>query len=379
VTNRESTARSSLTIGVIGTGSVANKYLSLTAALRAQGHVGEIVACDIDATRLAAARAKFAIDRVTDDASVIIDDEGVDIVLVLTSMNEHASLTKQALLAGKHVLVEKPMATTLEESAELVDIAHTSRGWLVCAPHVLLSDDFQTMYRKIVDGEIGRPLLARSRYGWDGPNWGKWFYAPGGGALFDLGVYSVTSLTGLLGAARRVIAMSTLTRPERVVDGELIEVGTDDTYQIVIEHVGGALSTVTTAFGMQKYRGPALEVYGLEGTIQMLGDDWAPEGLELWTNASDTWRLIASESKFWPWTDGLNHLVACVQAGTAPYTTPEHAHHVLELMLAAMRAAETGAAQEIASHFGQPAPRPVLDRGPKHRVHDRNRVHNLMS
>lgn len=73
-------------------------------------------------------------------------------------------------------------------------------------------------------------------------------YAPGGGPLFDLGVYNVTSLTGLLGPAKKVSCMATLTRPTRVVDGDLINVETNDTFQIIIEHVGGALSTVTTAF-----------------------------------------------------------------------------------------------------------------------------------
>ena len=53
----------------------------------------------------------------------MIDHADVDVVLVLTSMNEHGPLAKAALEAGKHVLVEKPMATSLEEAAELVELA----------------------------------------------------------------------------------------------------------------------------------------------------------------------------------------------------------------------------------------------------------------
>ena len=49
---------------------------------------------------------------------------------------------------------------------------------------------------------------------------------------------------------------------------------------------------MTTGFTMQRYRSPAIEVYGSEGTIQLLGDDWAPEGWELWRNAEGAWRVF---------------------------------------------------------------------------------------
>lgn len=361
-----------VTIGVIGCGSVAqNAYLPLMVNLMSHGDVKEIVGCDIDEERLKTVQAKFPINRVTTDPDALINDPEVDIVVILTSMSLHGSLAIQALKAGKSVLVEKPMSTTIEEGRELLRVAEESAGYLVCAPHVLLSPDFQEMYRKVAAGGVGKPLLGRARYGWDGPDWSKWFYAPGGGPLFDLGVYNVTSLTGLLGPARRVTCMSTLTRPERVVEGELIQVQTDDTFQIVIEHESGALSTVTTAFGIQKYRGAAVEVYGLDGTIQMLGDDWAPAGLEYWSNDVGAWQIIESEGRYWPWTDGLAHLVDCVRTHTEPYTRPEQAFHVLEIMLGAMKAAETGMAQEIESRFVQSPPKPGRARNNEHRIHDR--------
>ncbi len=156
-------------------------------------------------------------------------------------MPEHGDLAERALRAGRHVLVEKPMSTDLEQAARLVELDRTGAAHLVCAPHVLLSPDYQWMARTIAAGGVGRPLLARARYGWDGPDWGQWFYGPGGGPLFDLGVYNVTTLTGLLGPCRAVTAMSTLTTT-RVVDGEQIEVQTDDTFQLVLELGGGACS-----------------------------------------------------------------------------------------------------------------------------------------
>ena len=123
---------------------------------------------------------------------------------------------------------------------------------------------------------------------------------------------------------------------------------------------------------MQKYRSPAIELYGSEGTIQLLGDDWAPEGWELWRNDEGSWRLFPENDPHWQWTDGLRHLVDCVETGRPPITRPEHAYHALEIMLAAQAAGRDGVARTIESDF----PDPVYDaawvdaRGGAH-AHDR--------
>jgi predicted dehydrogenase len=128
-------------------------------------------------------------------------------------MQQHGEIARAALEAGKHVLVEKPMAMTLPEAAELVELARHSPGCLVCAPHVVLSPTYQAIWQRLQQGAIGKVLSARGFYGWSGPIWGQWFYRPGGGAMFDLGVYNVTTLTGLLGPAKRVMAMSGIAIP----------------------------------------------------------------------------------------------------------------------------------------------------------------------
>ncbi|MET8515134.1 Gfo/Idh/MocA family oxidoreductase [Streptomyces sp. NPDC005077] len=75
------------------------------------------------------------------------------------------------------------------------------------------------MHKRVREGEIGELHLARSRYGWSGPWWGRWFYEQGGGALFDLGVYNLTSLCGFLGSVTRVTAMVGGRRPQARVRG----------------------------------------------------------------------------------------------------------------------------------------------------------------
>jgi predicted dehydrogenase len=102
---------------------------------------------------------------------------------------------------------------------------------------------------------------------------------------------------------------------------------------------------------MQKYRSPAIELYGTEGVLQMLGDDWAPEGFEQWQNERGVWEVVPEAEPSWPWTFGLQHLVECADAGRTTVTRPEHAFHALEVMLAAKRSAAEGRVIEIESTF----------------------------
>ena len=278
----------------------------------------------------------------------------VDVVLVLTSMTEHGRLARAALEAGKHVLVEKPVATTLAEAEQVLAAADAAPGVLVCAPHILLSPTYRAMHARVRAGEIGGLLTARGRYGWAGPDWNRWYYEPGGGALFDLGVYNVTSLCGFLGPARRVTAMTGVAIPERVINGEPMRVQAEDNAHVLIDFGDARFAVVTTGFTMQRYRSPCLELYGTHGVLQMLGDDWAPEGYELWRNDRATWELHPESDPTWSWTEGLRHLVECLETGSEPVTRPEHAYHALEIMLAAQAAGRDGRAREIASDFPEP-------------------------
>ncbi len=361
-------------IGIIGCGNVLSAYRAAIDKLRLRRTAEVIIACGRERQR-AAACAELQCANFTTDSNAVISSPAVDLVIVLTSMNEHAALVRAALAAGKHVLVEKPLATSLEEAAALVELARKSPGHLVCAPFIILSPTFQKIARRIRSGDIGRPCLARARYGWAGPWWSEWFYKRGGGCLFDLGVYCITSVTGLLGPATRIMAMTSVAIPEREINGRKVKVEAADNAQLLIEFAGGASAVVTSGFTVQQYRTPAIEVYGTAGTIQMLGDDWDPDGYELWQNSAGAWQLFKETNPDWHWTDGLNHLVECIRAGTAPIVTPEHALHVLEIMLKAPQSSSEGRALAIESTFAPPIFAEQGEGEPAHLMHDRSREH----
>lgn len=341
-------------IGIVGCGSVMRPYMAQVAMLRAQGLVEVVAACDVVESRRQVMREQYNVPRFFTDYRDLVGAEDVDLVLVLTSMSEHGRVTRAALEAGKHVLVEKPMAVTLEEAAEIVKLAKTAPGYLLCAPHVILSPTYQTISRRIRRGDVGKVVSARALYGWAGPSWSRWFYQAGGGALFDLGVYNVTSLTGWLGPARRVTALTGVAIPERDVEGGRLRVDAEDNAHVLIDFGDSVFAVVTTGFTMQQYRCPAIELYGTRGTLQLLGDDWSPQGYELWQNEVGAWQLFKETAPAWPWTDGLRHMVECIRQGTRPIIRPEHAYHVLEIMLQAKAAGADGQARTIESTFTPP-------------------------
>ena len=338
-------------LGVLGLGSVfSGPYARLIQELALEDRADLVAGYDLDPGKVEAAARRFGFEpRATAPEHVYTRDD-VDTVLVLTSMNEHGPLALAALEAGKRVLVEKPMATSLDEARRLLQ-APKGQQVLVCAPHIVLSPTYREMHRRVHDGEIGDLHLARARYGWSGPWWGQWFYQPGGGALFDLGVYNLTALCGFFGPVQRVTAMVGTAVPKREAEGEVVTVRADDNAHLVLDFGGARFASIATGFTMQKYRSPAIELYGADGVLQMLGDDWAPDGFDQWSNARGSWEVFGETDPNWPWTVGLRHLVDCVEAGRPTVTRPEHAFHALEVMQAARLSSSEGRVVEIESGF----------------------------
>ena len=362
-------------VGIVGCGNVMDSaYMPVLEKFRHEGLVEIVGASHTSRDRCQSVLDSWSIPKYFPDYRSLCRAADVDLVLVLTSMNLHGDISLEALRAGKHVFVEKPMAVSLEEASRLVTESHKSEGYLVCAPFVILSPTFQIIRNRVHAGDIGKICLARGRYGWAGPDWSDWFYKAGGGPIFDLAVYNITSLTGILGPAKRVMAMTGTAQPKRAVNGREIHVEVEDNAQITLDFGNAVFATITSGFTIQKYRSPGLELYGTEGTIQMLGDDWGPEGYELWQNRVGAWQTYYETDPQWRWTAGLPHLIDCIRKKERPLVTPEHAYHVLEIMLAAQASGRSGRAQEIKSMFAiEPRKGSHRDSEAAHRVHDAKR------
>lgn len=360
----------SIRIGLIGCGGAFRHYMVVAERLRRRGIAKVVAACDVAEEKRKYVSQEYGITTFSTDYREIIHSDAVDLVLVLTWDLSHGNITRAALEAGKHVLVEKPMTLvldhagrkvdldkTLSEATHLIELVKKGSGFLICAPFVILSDTYQAIWKRLNQGEIGNVFSARARYGYSmhsniTSSGYEWVYSPGGGPLFNIAIYNLTTLTGLLGPVKKVMAMTGVATPELKVDGKAVLFDAEeDNAQIILDFGNNAFASVTTGWTIQRYRSPAIELYGTRGTLQMLGDDWAPDGYELWLNEVGAWQIFPETNPSWSWADGLRYFVDCIHNETPPTAMLEHALHVLEIILQVKASARDGQAKEVESTF----------------------------
>ena len=197
-------------IGVLGLGSVFyGPYMGMIERLAAAGRARVTAVYDIDEGKRRAAGLRLGVDPGLTAPEAVIESDDVDLVLVLTSMNVHGRARARGARAPASTCSSRSRwRRRWRRPRRSCELAAESPGHLICAPHIVLSPTYRAVHAHVQNGDIGRLLLARARYGWSGPDWGRWFYERGGGALFDLGVYNVTALCGFFGPAQRVTAMA---------------------------------------------------------------------------------------------------------------------------------------------------------------------------
>jgi predicted dehydrogenase len=278
-------------------------------------------------------------------------------------MQQHGMLNRQALMARKHVWSEKPMANTYAEGRELLDLAIKQGVRIWGAPAVVNSPQFAYMAKAIREGKIGKVSAAHAHYGHLGPTWSAFFYEQGGGSLPDLGVYNLASLTGLLGPARSVMAMTSIITPERTVDDKgKIKVVAEDNAIVLMEHANGVLSNVQCGFNYFDPYGhegegqdkPTISIWGTQGSLQLIGYDWAPFGVDEATLENEKSVRVATNTGTYVWEQGASVISESLALGTEPLIAAEHALHVLEIIEAARASQETGKRIDLKSTFKYP-------------------------
>ncbi|MFC5466405.1 Gfo/Idh/MocA family protein [Lederbergia graminis] len=340
---------SKIRVAIVGCGVVSHSYIP---QLLKSKHVELVAVCDNQVERAKKHAEDYHLPHYFGDVEQLLEEVDFELLVNLTSMNLHGPINKLALEKGRNVWCEKPIATDLSTAYELLEVAKKKGVGIWGAPFTLLSPAYQKMAALISSGELGKATTAHGIYGWEGPSWGKWFYKNGGGALFDLGVYNVTTLTGLLGPVKSVVAMAGAAIPERVVDGELTTVEADDNTAIILDHGDAVFSVIQTGFTYKNQLDDwTIQVIGTEGTVAMEGYDWEPRGVRVFTSKSGEWDTVAKDQEGYHWAGGATYIAECLAEGKEPAIYGEHAVHVLEIMIASLKSAETGRRIAIESTF----------------------------
>ncbi|RIV22459.1 gfo/Idh/MocA family oxidoreductase [Fibrisoma montanum] len=347
-------------LAVIGCGSVSNMYLP---HLSKSPYVELVSTCDIIPERAQKAATTYNIPNHYPHIDQLLAGAPFDLLVNLTNMQEHGRLNKQALLAGKHIWSEKPMANNYREGRELLELAQKNKLRIWGAPAVVMSPQFAFMARAIKDGKLGNVSAAHAHYGHLGPTWSAFFYEKGGGSLPDLGVYNLATLTGLLGPARSIVAMTSIVTPTRKTDNkETFPVEAEDNAMVLMDHGNGILSHVQCGFnyfdpyghegtGQEK---PTITVWGTQGNLALIGYDWAPFGVDLATVADEKGQRYVTDPSDYRWEMGASVIAEHMALGKEPLIQAEHALHVLEIIEAARSSGQTGRRVKLQSSFRWP-------------------------
>jgi predicted dehydrogenase len=347
-------------IGLIGCGSVSGMYLP---HLSKSPHVELVSACDIKPERAKARAEKYGIPNQYPSIEQMLAGAPFDLLVNLTDMQEHGRLNRLALLAGRHVWSEKPMANTYAEGKALLDLAQQKGLRIWGAPAVVNSPQFAFMARALKEGKLGRVAAAHAHYGHLGPEWSAFFYEKGGGSLPDLGVYNLATLTGLLGPAKSVVAMTSIVTPEREVDDKgKIKVVAEDNAMVLMEHSNGTLSHVQCGFNYFDPYGhegegqdrPTISLLGSKGSMHLIGYDWAPFGVELATLDKPERERHVPDPGSYVWEQGASVISESLATGIEPLIAAEHALHVLEIIEAARESQASGRRIPLKSVFKWP-------------------------
>ena len=354
------TPEKKIRIGLIGCGSVSRMYLP---HLTTSPFVDLVSVCDIIPERAKAAAEKYKMPNYYPHINELLSGAPFDLMVNLTNMQEHGRLNKQAISAHKHVWSEKPMANTYKEGKELLEFAKKQGVRIWGAPAVVNSPQFAFMSKAIQEGKLGKVSAAHAHYGHLGPTWSAFFYERGGGSLPDLGVYNLATLTGLLGPAKSVMAMTSIVTPERTVDNKgKIKVEAEDNAMVLMEHANGALSHVQCGFnyfdpyghegeGQEK---PTISIWGTKGNMNLIGYDWAPFGVDMATHDHESTVRYTKDAGTYVWEQGASVIAESLVNETEPLIAAEHALHVLEIIEAARESQSTGKRIALQSVFKYP-------------------------
>ena len=323
-------------VGLLGLGEIGQVHL---AGLRDSASAQLVAMCDLDAELVERSRGD---ERVAASLDELLADDEVEIVDICLPHHLHAPSALQALAAGRHVLLEKPMAMTVAECDQILASAAAHDRVVGVSHNQLFYEPHRELVGMIERGEVGSVRAIRARLA-IGEKYGAWRSDPalvGGGLLMDAGVHRMYVIEALGGRISAVTAV--MDRP-----------GSEDLYTLVLEFESGAVGTIDAT-----YHGPAglfddqIEVVGTDAIVEVAGCEALFEGFSVspatrvWQNGA--WTEFPSADD---WTNSVKASVdafcAAVAGGVAPPVSGADGRRIVHLIEAAYASAREGLRVEI--------------------------------
>src|SRR4051794_4493265 len=281
-----------LQAGLVGCGSLSQRgilpHLSLPDARQS---VRLVAVADAVEERARESAQRFDVPAHFTSLEEMLATVDLDLVLIATPIPDHFQNAMAAIEAGKHVYVQKTMATTLAEADVLLAARDRAGAKLAAAPGYELCSTTRRMRQLVSEGALGRVCVAytytlgfghehepiRGGAGALAEIDPTWYYRPGAGPLPDVTVYALQLATSVLGPVRRVTALSNRIAPERSWRGESLTVQVEDNNLLLMEFDGGALVTAvgSNCWGSERLPWGSAGLYGTAGTLEITDVDYA--------------------------------------------------------------------------------------------------------
>ncbi len=337
-----------LGVGVIGAGGISRA--AHLPNLARNPRVDLVAVADIDPAKAKQAAADFDIPNSYGSYQELLEDPRVEAVTVTTWPTAHAEPVIAAARAGKHILCEKPIATTLEDADAMVEAADAAGVKFAMGYQHRFGTQLPLLKRLLNEGVVGRPM-AMTQVG-VGPSRHHvpWFLQKdlaGGGVLIDWGIYTAHTILWLMGPVDTVHAETAIFRPEVKVGDELLtDVDVEDTAMATLRFRSGAMGSWYAAWAVAA----AHHSMSIDGSAGSITSSRESSGIHVFSNTFGEpehihgWRHIPTVEP--PLIDihyrKLAHLVDAVLDDQPLQLTGADGRDALELVQAVYRAAETG-------------------------------------
>ncbi len=268
--------------GMIGCGRVSKKHLD---ALTGEVKAAELVAvCDTKADKAKAVGLEYGVPWYTDAHEMMNQHPEIEVIDILTPSGAHPQNVLELADYGKHFVVEKPMALSLEDAEEMIRVcaAHNTRLFVIKQNRYNLP--IQKLRKAVEANRFGKMVMGTVRVRWcrtqayyDQDSWrGTW--AMDGGVLTNQASHHIDMLTWMMGDVESVFCYGAT---------RLVNVETEDTATAVLKFTNGALGVVEAT--------TAARPKDLEGSISILGERGTVEIGGFAMNEMKTWNFIEKE------------------------------------------------------------------------------------
>jgi myo-inositol 2-dehydrogenase / D-chiro-inositol 1-dehydrogenase len=307
---------------------------------------------------------KHGISQWYNDLDAIIQSSGADVIDICLPNFLHADATLKAAAAGKHIIIEKPLAVTLEEADAMISACKKACVKLMYAEELCFAPKYERVRQMVNEGAIGEIYMLKQSEKHSGPH-SDWFYdinLAGGGVLMDMGCHGIAWFRWMLKNARAksvYATMSTVYHKQRTK--------AEDNSVVIIEFENGVTGLVENSWAKHGGMDDRSEVYGTGGVVYadlFMGNAaiaYSKNGYGYAMEKADTtvgWTFTIFEEAFnQGYPQELKHFIDCVQHNKEPLVTGEDGRAVLEIIYAAYASAAQG--RKISLPFAPQVIKPI--------------------